>query len=340
MSNQPLVSIILPTYNAGSTIKATLNSLTNQTLQNIEIICVNDGSTDDTDEILAKAAQADSRIKVITTPNRGSYKAREEGLAQATGSYIGFCDADDAPLPDMYKTLHENAVLYSSDLVICPYIRKKNEAELATEMLRPKRYALPVNSESGWTIAINTALWNKLYRKEALAKHAHLNFPPKIGEDAIFFLSVLPSIKKISFVHEPKYLYQVQENSAMSSVSEDETNSILTAWIELRSYIAEIDKDYLKIVDSAAFVHLGVSLPAMQLKQGDCRLAKKTLTDLNDNFPLHLESNFFTANYAKEYPDFMKLAYAAHKLAQIRLLIPSLRAYQKVTSILGSNVKW
>ena len=340
MPNQPLVSIILPAYNAENTIEATLSSLTNQTLQSIEIVCVNDGSTDGTNELLAKAARADNRIKVISTPNRGSCKAREEGLAQASGSYIGFCDADDLPLPDMYEALYENAIRNSSDIAVCPYFRKKNGIVLATEMLKPKRIALPVNSKSGWIIAVNTALWNKLYKKEAITSRIRLNTPPKIGEDAIFFLSILPGVKRLSFVHEPKYLYQVQENSAMSSVSEEETDSALEAWIKLRSYIAERDMNYLQIIDSAAFVHLGVSLPAMQLKQGDYRLAKKTLTNLDKNFPLHHRSNFFAANYLKEYPDFMKLTYAAHKLAQIGLLMPSLKAYQKLISILGSDIKW
>ncbi len=340
MSNQPLVSIIVPVYNAESTIGTTLSALTNQTLKSIEIICINDGSTDGTEKILAEAAQNDSRIKVISTPNQGSCKAREEGLTQAAGSYVGFCDADDIPLPDMHEALYENAIQNSSDIVVCPYTREKNGTTLAAEMVKPNRYVMPVNSKSGWITAVNTALWNKLYKKEVLAGRIRLSNPPKIGEDAIFFLSVIPGANRLSFIHEPKYRYQVQDGSAMSSVSEEEVEAILAAWKELRSYVEEKSADYLQVIDSAAFIHLGVSLPVVLSRQGDAHLALKAFSFLNENFPLHRKSSFFAAGYAKEYPDFMKLACMAHKLYGAKLLIPALKAYQAATGLLGIDVKW
>ena len=340
MSDQPLVSIVVPVYNAESTIGTTLNALVNQTMKDTEIVCVNDGSTDDTKKILAKAAQNDCRIRVISTPNRGSCKAREEGLAHAAGAYIGFCDADDIPLPDMYESLYKNAIQNRSDIAVCPYIREKNGTTLATEMVKANRYILPVNSKSGWITAVNTALWNKLYKREVLANRIHLSNPPKIGEDAIFFLSIIPGVNRLSFIHEPKYRYQVQDSSAMSSVSGKEVEAILDAWKELRSYIEKRNADYLQIVDSAAFIHLGVSLSVVLSKQGDAKLAAEIFSCLNESFPLHRKSGFFSVGYTKEYPDFTKLACMAHKLYKVKLLMPSLRLYCFSTEELAFSPKW
>ena len=340
MPNQPLVSIVVPVYNAESTIGTTLDALTSQTLEDIEIICINDGSSDNTEAVLAQASQKDNRIKVVSTPNQGACRAREEGLSCALGSYIGFCDADDIPLPDMYETLYKNATRNNSDIVVCPYTREKNGTTLATEMIKANRYVLPVSDKSGWVTAVNTALWNKLYKRDVLADRIHLNNTPKIGEDAIFFLSVIPSAKRLSFVHEPKYRYQVQDGSAMSSVTEEEVEAILDAWKELRSHIERRNASYLQIIDSAAFIHLGVSLPVVLSKQGDARLAVKIFSCLDESFPLHRKSNFFAAGYAKEYPDFMKLACMAHKLYRAKLLMPGLKAYQAATNLLNIDIKW
>ena len=94
------VSVIVPFYNASSTIKATLIALINQTLPSIEIICVNDGSTDNSPTIVAELAKKTSiPLKLINQENQGVYFARINGLKHANGRYIGFCDADDLPEP-------------------------------------------------------------------------------------------------------------------------------------------------------------------------------------------------------------------------------------------------
>lgn len=339
MSN-PLVSVIVPAYNAGSTIEPTIKALASQTLDNIEIICVNDGSVDNTGAVLTRFAEKDPRIKLIETVNQGSFKAREEGIRSASGRFIGFCDADDIPLPDMYESLYKNAISNDSDIAICPYFREKNGIVLSTEMVKQNRQTLKASSESGWLIAVNTALWNKIYKREVLTEHIELSNPPKIGEDALFFLSIAPNAKQISFIHEPKYRYQVQEGSAMSAVSKEEIAAILKGWKELRAFIEEKDVRYLQLIDSAAFIHLGVSLPVVIQKQGDGAEVKEILSSLEDAFPLQRKSSFFTAKFAKQYPDFMKMPHLAHKLFRAKLLAPCLSLYQIVTKVMKTDIKW
>lgn len=100
------VSVILPIYNVGLYLDATFTSLMGQTLRDIEIIAVNDGSTDDSEEIVRKYMASDHRITLINQENRGQAAARNAGMAVATGEYIYFMDADDTIHPDALKTCH------------------------------------------------------------------------------------------------------------------------------------------------------------------------------------------------------------------------------------------
>ena len=115
---QPRISIIVPVYNAEEYLERCISSLRSQTLEDIEIILVDDSSKDSSLEICNKAAAEDSRIKVIHKVNEGAGKARNAGLAVATGDYIGFVDCDDFVVPEMFRTLYDRAEKYGSDLVM------------------------------------------------------------------------------------------------------------------------------------------------------------------------------------------------------------------------------
>ena len=115
---QPKVSVIVPVYNVEKYLERCVNSLKNQTLKEIEIILVDDNSTDSSLEICNKMAAEDSRIKVIHKENEGAGKARNAALLVASGEYIGFADSDDFVEADMYKTLCGKAEKYNSDLVL------------------------------------------------------------------------------------------------------------------------------------------------------------------------------------------------------------------------------
>ena len=115
---QPKVSIIVPVYNAEKYLERCINSLKNQSLKSIEIILVDDSSTDSSLEMCNKMAVEDSRIKVIHKVNEGAGYARNAALEIVTGEYIGFLDSDDFVEIDMFKTLYDKAVQYDSDLVM------------------------------------------------------------------------------------------------------------------------------------------------------------------------------------------------------------------------------
>lgn len=111
------VSVIVPVYNVENYLEYCLSGLLNQTLQDIEIICVNDGSTDNSINILQRYQQTDNRIKIITQSNSGQGTARNNAIDIANGEYIGFVDPDDYVSPQMFETLYNQAKAYNADLV-------------------------------------------------------------------------------------------------------------------------------------------------------------------------------------------------------------------------------
>lgn len=119
MDNKIKVSVILPVYNSEKYISKTLESLINQTLKEIEIICVNDGSKDNTRKILQEFERKDNRVKVINKDNQGVWKARIDGINNAKGEYITFMDSDDYVKENFLESLYKNITGNSSDIAIC-----------------------------------------------------------------------------------------------------------------------------------------------------------------------------------------------------------------------------
>ncbi|MBR7071081.1 MAG: glycosyltransferase, partial [Clostridia bacterium] len=120
---QPIISIIVPVYNEEKFLSKCLDSLLTQTMREIEVICVNDGSNDRSGEILDEYAAKDSRIKIFNQKNVGSSPARNRGLQQASGPYVMFVDSDDWVHDDYCRAPYETAVCFNSDLVIFGYQR-------------------------------------------------------------------------------------------------------------------------------------------------------------------------------------------------------------------------
>lgn len=136
----PKVSIVIPIYNAGKYLEQCISSVLSQTLDDIEIICVDDGSTDNSGEILDVYAQKDNRIKVIHKENGGSVSARNVGVDIARGKYIGFVDSDDWIEPEMYEQLYALAEIYNVDLVTSGYYLEGNYTTIHIDKVKQGLY--------------------------------------------------------------------------------------------------------------------------------------------------------------------------------------------------------
>lgn len=134
-----LISIIVPAYNVSDKIKFTLNTLINQTYKNLEIIIVNDASTDNTLEVIMKLSSQDNRIKVINLQeNVGVHEARMRGLRESNGNWIGFVDADDYVSLDMYQSMLDDARKNKVDIVICGVQRVDEEGNFLNKFIQER----------------------------------------------------------------------------------------------------------------------------------------------------------------------------------------------------------
>lgn len=337
------VSIIVPIYNSQETLKATLDSLVEQSLKNIEIICVNDGSTDNSGKILNEYYKRCPQIKIVNTENQGPFSARSKGIELAHGEYIGFCDADDTVDPRMYEKLYKVAHDSDSEMALCAFHRKSETNVLSTEMNR-NIGEFNIDCNSGWLISLNTAVWNKIIRADIAKSHLELTLNPRISEDALFLLSIYPNMKKISFLSEPLYNYHINNSNAMTSVSLSDIEVIIESWKEGRSYlIRESKESFLEIFDLAAFVHLGISIPLVLIKSNSkefkscSRLLNKALDSC---FPKYKKSRFFSLNYILKNRSFMLLPFFAYLSKKEHLLMPLLKIYNQITLKLGKDLKW
>lgn len=341
--SQYSVSVIVPIHNCQNTLKSTLDSLTSQTLKKIEIICIDDGSTDHSYDILLDYSKKYSNIKIFKTKNNGSFITRSKGISLAQGEYIGFCDADDIAEAPMYEKLYNAARNSNAELAVCAYYRKKNSDILSVEMTRPQE-PYNIDHDSGWLVSINTSVWNKLIRSDIAKKHFSLKSNPRISEDALFLLSIYPNIKKICFISKPLYCYCISNSNAMKYISTEDIATIIDNWkYERTKFIQKSQENFLDIYDLAAFIHLGISIPLVMIKSNNKEF-KTCISLLNyvldSAFPRYKKSRFLSLKYVLKNREFMLLPFCAYLAKKFHLLIPLLKLYNYLTKKLNIDIKW
>lgn len=212
----PLISVIIPVYNVEKHLEKCLKSVINQTFQDMEIICVDDGSTDGCANILKKFANKDKRISVITQKNQGLSIARNNGLAKAKSEYISYVDSDDFVHPEFLQKLYELAQEYKADVVGCDFAKiYSNESLPDLQGAKPKEYipALPVLLHRKNFIHFN--VWNKLYTRRVIKD---IDFVPGIYfEDWVYNSCVFAGAKSFVWLDEKLYGYRISDNSIMRS---------------------------------------------------------------------------------------------------------------------------
>jgi len=186
----PLVSIIIPVFNAEKYLEQGLKSLQQQTLKEIEIIMVNDGSTDSSETICRAYSERNERFILINQENGGSAAARRTGMMAAKGEYIGFIDADDWCEPKMFETLYDAGKLKNADIVFCncyrdypdrvekckPYLRNGyyNRDQIKADILS---WSLASIDEKGRNRVLRWANYLRIYKRELIENHSIYNDP-------------------------------------------------------------------------------------------------------------------------------------------------------------------
>lgn len=229
---QPLISIIVPCYNTEDYIEQCLDSLIHQSYKNLEIILVNDGSTDDTDAKI-QPYLSDDRIRYIIQENKGLSGARNTGLDIMKGEYVCFVDSDDFLHKDYVKTLYENLIKTDADISICDFLLYYDDAPVDIETL-PVEETLDVKSRDEGMDCINTnyryiLAWNKLYKAHIFD---NIRYPlGKLHEDEFVAHHILYKTNKSVFTSRKLYSYrQGRKDSIMSNITVKNFNDAVEAF--------------------------------------------------------------------------------------------------------------
>ena len=264
--NKIKVSIIVPVYKVEKYLNRSMDSLVNQTLDGVEIICINDGSPDNCLNILKeyKENYPDKNIVIIDKKNEGVWKGRFDGIAIAKGEYIGFTDSDDYIALDYAEKLYNAAKRSEADISVCGFDRVDMDTGhvYSTEMTQFEGKLIDMDKNPEDILSINTALWNKLYKAELLKNMKNLPNPPRIFDDMMFLLLVYLNTKKISFIKDSLYYYMVRQDSIMSTIKKEQIEATEKAMLDVKNiYLSEENgKKLLPVIDVMAFLHFGISL--------------------------------------------------------------------------------
>lgn len=218
------VSVVIPVYNIAEHLRQCLDSVTAQTLAELEIICVDDGSTDESPAILAEYARRDGRIQVITQANAGPGAARNAGMARAAGEYLIFLDSDDWLAPDLLEGMAARAHETGADITICRGV----EFDTHTGRELPSGWMLKTQYLPGGVFAPEDAAdhlfqftygwpWDKLYRME-FVRRERLAYPPlRNSEDLVFVFQSLAAAKKLAILDETLIHHRVNRKASVSN---------------------------------------------------------------------------------------------------------------------------
>lgn len=239
------ISVILPVYNSQKYLKECLESILNQSFKDIEVLCINDGSTDKSLEIL-KEYETDERITVIDQENMGVAKTRNKALKMVKGNYVYFMDSDDYLDSNAFKKLYDNLKSNGSDFCIMKaiFVNEKEQYKFPAFELDKEfgkvnfnKFTFTYNDVKSHVLNDLFAPWLKMYKREFLMSDEDFTFPEiKSYSDAPFHVKSMLKAEKISFV--PEYLYYYRENDDSLVHSSSNTINFFT--------LSDIIKDYLE----------------------------------------------------------------------------------------------
>ncbi len=291
----PKVSVIVPIYNVEKYLSKSLETLVNQTLQEIEIILVNDGSQDESGKI-AKQYQEKypEKIKYFEKQNGGLSDSRNYGMKYATGEYIAFLDSDDYVELNIYEDMYKIAQKEQSDMVQCnfywEYPKKRKEGKLET-----------YNNSKEMIEKGRVEAWNKLIKREII-KENKIEFPKGYRyEDVEFTYKLAPYIKKVSFLQKP-YIHYIQRQNSISNLQNEKTKEIFGIFDNIfefykekglyQEYKTELEYIYAKTLFCSSFVRM-VKIPDKQIRK---ELINQTFENVNTKFPQWKKNEILNKN--------------------------------------------
>lgn len=259
----PKVSIIIPVYNTAKYLPQCLDSLINQTLTDIEIICIDDGSTDESPQILAQYARKDSRIKIITQKNQGAAVARNKGISEAKGTFLQFLDSDDCYTLDISEKLYNALIRNDADLAICnANILNEETGKISNSDNWPIQFSeAPIQEVFSWqeyTDKIFTLFhcnpWNKMWKSEIIKKNKIQFQNLSSCNDFSFDFIARLCTNKIIIIDETLVTYRANRANSISHYRWNKSINCIKALVFLKKYLLKnkifnrLEKTYNSLV--------------------------------------------------------------------------------------------
>ena len=342
------LSIVIPCYKTEAYLPRCLDSLLAQTLDGIEIICVNDGSPDATPELLRTyEARHPDVVRVVDKENGGLWNARWSGTDVARGEYVTYVDSDDYVAPDFARDLYETAVREHAEIVVCGFRRvdEGTGAVLSTEMSS----ALPPfdpREQPGRLVEINPAAWNKCFRRDLLMRMRRLDAPPKILEDVTLSqLAYLASDGRVAFTGTAPYRYVIREGSMINTVTPEQVESVKRALLEVRrDFEADgASEALLQELDATVFLHLGVSMSfrlSCSREVDLSRAVSQTTAYLDEHFPTWSRSPYLERSCVRAHGGALRRLRFARSVYRAGLMPAALAVYRFMIERLHVDIKW
>jgi glycosyltransferase EpsH len=242
------VSVVVPVYNGEAHLEECLDSIRNQTLTDIEIICVDDGSTDSSYEILERYKAEDDRFQIYQQENKYAGAARNLGKSHATGEYLMFWDCDDFFALDALEKLYAKATMYDADICVCgvnQYFDSKKKLFPFNGYMNKNR--IPKDTEvfdrttnQDYILNFtNEAAWNKMYKREFVEKH-DLNFQcVRNGNDVYFTVCAMCLAERITTIEEPLVNYRKNQGTSLVGTLSRSAMTPFNAWMDAAKYLSD-----------------------------------------------------------------------------------------------------
>lgn len=289
------ISVILPVYNSENYIKECLDSLLSQTFKDIEILCIDDGSTDGSLNILKDIEKTDSRITVITQENMGVAKTRNNGMNLVKGNYVYFMDSDDCLDKNAFKKLYDNITSNRSDFCIMKVIFVNGSEEYKFpafdidkefDKVNFNNFTFTYRDVKSHVLNDLFAPWLKLYSAEFLKSNDDFTFPEiKSYSDAPFHVKTMLNASRISFV--PEYLYYYRENddslvhSSSNTINFFRLSDIIEDYLVKNDFIDEFTDEFAAFKIVKLVYYMGFTDSEEYYTK-----AKEELSNVNANFSL------------------------------------------------------
>lgn len=248
MNEKPLVSVIVPIFNVEDYIRECLSSIVEQTYRDIEVICVNDCTPDNSMSIVKEIAKNDPRVKVVNNhENRGLGGARNVGIKKSIGQYIMFIDSDDFLMPNAIERFVLKIQEDNFDMVFCDVLIGENAADPYVNHSKPfhnlifkkNKYICPNDNE--YFTSIWPSAWNKIYKLDIIKKNNLCYLEKILFEDHTFYYDYIGKCKTVGYIDEALYFYRINRPNQI-------TRSVSNRIFEIFPVISEIEKRLTKMI--------------------------------------------------------------------------------------------